>query len=353
MSVVATFKIDYLRILDEEGHLLETIPDFAREPKTLLNLYRYMILTRRFDAKAVALQRTGQMGTFPSSLGQEAFSVGMGHAIHKEDVFCPYYRDHGAMFLRGVKLSEVLAFWGGDERGSHYTRDKEDFPIAIPIGTQMLHAAGVAYAIKLRKQKRAVLTACGDGATSKSDFSQAINAAGTWHLPLVLVVNNNQWAISVPRDKQSAAKTLAQKAIAGGFRGLQVDGNDVIAVRHAVAEALDRARNGEGPSLIEAISYRLCDHTTADDASRYVNKEDLEEAWKHEPIVRLRNYLIQQDFITEQYDEEIQQECDHEVESAVEEYLDAVPQKPESMFDYLYYKLPKTLIEQRNEVMGV
>ncbi|MDH4127985.1 MAG: pyruvate dehydrogenase (acetyl-transferring) E1 component subunit alpha [Spirochaetota bacterium] len=353
MSIVTKFEIHYVQYINEKGEELMSLPAFAKDKEILISLYRFMVLTRIYDAKAIALQRTGKMGTFASSLGQEAVSVGIGNALQKEDVFCPYYRDQGAMFQRGIKISELLSFWGGDEWGSHYANNKEDFSIAIPIGTQLLHAAGIAYAIKLRKQKRAVVVTCGDGASSEGDFYHAINAAGIWKLPLVIVINNNQWAISVPRTRQSGTKTLAQKAIAGGIDGVQVDGNDVIAVRHIVSEALDKARGGDGPTLIEALTYRLCDHTTADDASRYIDKADLERAWNLEPLSRFYSYLIKNNYITEKLNEKIHEECNQQVEDSVEEYLNIPLRLPESMFDYLYAKLPVPLKEQRDEIEGL
>lgn len=351
MTTVASYDIKFLQFLNENSKPTQSFPSFAI-PETLLYFYRMMSLIRSYDNKTINLQRTGKMGTFAASRGQEATSVGMGHAMQKEDIFCPYYRDQGVFFMRGGKLSEILAYWGGDERGSNYANPNlaEDFPICVPIAGQLLHAAGVAYAVKYRKQKRAVLTICGDGGTSKGDFYEAINLAGVWNLPLVFLVNNNQWAISVPRAKQSNCETLAQKAIAGGFEGIQVDGNDVIAVRYAVADALDKARHGGGPTLIEAITFRLCDHTTADDASRYTPAEEIKSAWKNEPIARLGYYLESEGLWSREKEAELQKELTVEIDKIVEEYLNVMPQKPTDMFDYLYEELPQPLQSQRDEV---
>lgn len=351
MSTVASYDIKFLQFLDENSKSTQPFPAFA-DPETLLELYRAMSLIRSYDNKTINLQRTGKMGTFPASRGQEATGVGMGHAMQKEDVFCPYYRDQGAFYMRGGKLSEVLTYWGGDERGSHYTNPDlaDDFPICVPIAGQLLHAAGVAYAIKYRKQKRAALTICGDGGTSKGDFYEALNLAGAWNLPLVFVVNNNQWAISVPRAKQSSCETLAQKAIAGGFEGMQVDGNDVIAVRYAVAQALDKARQGGGPTLIEALTFRLCDHTTADDASRYTPPEEIKSAWQEEPIARLGYYLEAQGLWSREKEAALQKELSTEVDTIVAEYLNTPPPKPTDMFDHLYSELPQPLQAQRDEL---
>ncbi|MFW0094197.1 MAG: pyruvate dehydrogenase (acetyl-transferring) E1 component subunit alpha [Coxiella endosymbiont of Dermacentor silvarum] len=352
-TTTTSFTVQYLQFLDVNSQPSQPFPKFA-DPDTLLYLYRQMSLIRHFDNKAVNLQRTGKMGTYPSSQGQEAVGVGMGNAMQVEDVFCPYYRDQGACLERGIKLSEFLAYWGGDEQGSNYSnpRVKDDFPNCIPVAGQLLHAAGIAYAIKYRKQCRAVVTICGDGGTSKGDFYEAINLAGCWKLPVVFVINNNQWAISIGRNQQTGCQTLAQKAIAGGFDGLQVDGNDVIAVRYAVSKALERARAGDGPTLIEAITYRLCDHTTADDASRYMSSEELKIAWKREPIARLRYYLESKGLWSRDKEVGLQIELSNEVEQIVKEFLNRPPSKPTDMFDYLYEELPQSLKKQRDELIG-
>ncbi len=291
MKVVARFEIPYYQILNEESQLVAELPAFAKDPKHLIRLYRLMVLNRVFDTKAIALQRTGKLGTYPSTRGQEAVFVGMGDALPKEDVFIPYYRDIGTLVQRGVKWSEILLYWGGDERGNCYESGGEDFPYSVPIASQTLHAVGVATAFKLRHEKRVVLVTCGDGGTSEGDFYEAMNLAGIWKLPVVFVVMNNQWAISVPRAAQTAAATLAQKAIAAGFSGEQVDGNDIIAVRDRVAVAVKNARDKQEPTLLEILCYRQSDHTTADDASRYEPKGMRETEWKKEPVARLRRYL--------------------------------------------------------------
>lgn len=350
MKVVARFEIPYYQYLDENSNLIEELPKFATDPTHLLHLYRLMMLVRTFDNKAIALQRTGKLGTYPSTRGQEAVFVGMGDALARNDIFVPYYRDVGTLIQRGVKLSDILLFWGGDERGNCFSDDKEDLPYSVPVGSQPLHAAGIATALKIRHEKRAVLTVCGDGGSSEGDFYEAMNLAGVWKLPVVFVVSNNQWAISVPRSVQTEAQTIAQKAIAAGFSGEQVDGNDVIAVRHRVAEALKLARDKQEPTLLEIISYRQSDHTTADDASRYETKELREREWAKEPIARLRTYLERAGLWTASDEEKAQAESAELVEQAVNEYLAYAPQPLESMFDYLYAKLPTIYAAQREDV---
>lgn len=347
MTTVAQFEINYIQLLNEEGYLTGKLPEFAKDTNALKELYKCMVLTRTFDKKAIALQRTGKMGTYAPINGQEAISTAIGHAMKPEDVFIPYYRDYGAQLQRGVKMSEILSYWGGDERGSQFDCGSEDLPICVPIASQCLHAAGIAFAFKHRNQSRVAVVCIGEGGTSEGDFYEAMNVAGTWHLPVVFVVNNNQWAISVPRDKQTGTPTIAQKAIAAGFTGIQVDGNDILAVRESIGEALDKARRGEGPTLIEAITYRLCDHTTADDATRYQPQNEVDVAKPKEPISRFKHYLMANELWTAVEEEKLVIECTNEVEKAVDEYLNKVPQPVTSIFDYHYAELPDYLVEQR------
>lgn len=348
MKIVDRFEIPYYQYLDEHGQLADDAPAFAKDKDELIRLYRMMKLVRTMDAKAIALQRTGKLGTYPSTRGQEAVFVGVGHAMEKKDIYVPYYRDMGTMIQRGVKLSQILAYWGGDERGNCFDEGVHDFPFSVPVGSQPLHAVGAGYAVKFKKEGCAVVSMCGDGATSQGDFYEAMNVAGVWKLPVVFVVCNNQWAISVPRSVQTAAQTIAQKAIAAGFQGEQVDGNDIIAVQYRTTEALKAAREQGEPRLLEMICYRHHDHTTADDASRYEPKDLREQEWKKEPVTRLKHYLEKIGVWSDQQDEALHAECAAEVDKAVAEYLNMPPQPLESMFDYLYATLPAIYQEQRD-----
>lgn len=347
---VAGFEIYYWQYLDPEGQVVDDLPEFARQPDRLLELYRAMVLTRTFDKRAVALQRTGQLGTYASSLGQEATYAGLGYAMRPEDVLAPSYREHGTCFIRGVPPRDILLYWGGDEQGMSFSECPDDFPISVPISTHLPHAAGAACAFKYRQEPRVAVAVCGDGGTSKGDFYESINVAGVWHLPCVFLVVNNQWAISVPRSQQSGSETLAQKAVAAGIPGEQVDGNDAIAVRARIEAALDKARDGGGPTVVEAMTYRWHDHTTADDASRYRSQEELETEYRKDPILRLNKYLTDQNEWDEQRDEQLVQECKEEVDTAVEEYLNTEPRPPETMFDHLYESLPSLYQGQRDEL---
>ena len=352
LPVIARFEVRRRSYLAPDGTVLRPLPSFASDTGVLLALYRGMVLTRAFDLKAVSLQRTGRLGTYAVSLGQEAVSVGIASAMRAEDVVLPSYRDNGTLLWRGTKMEEILLFWGGDERGNLSSGPAHDFPYCIPVGSQAPHAAGVAYAFKLRKEPRVAVCLFGDGATSKGDVWEAMNFAGVHKLPVVFVANNNQWAISVPLKLQTASETLAQKAIAAGFSGEQVDGNDVIAVRAAAEDGIAQARAGAGPRLIEALTYRLSDHTTADDAARYRPPEEVQARWKEEPISRLRAYLVSQNAWGKAQEEELAAECQKQIEAAIERYLASAPRAPETMFDHLYAELPPTYASQRAELTG-
>lgn len=347
MKIIDRFEVPYYQYLSEEGELSGDAPSLAHDKNALIDLYRSMTLVRTLDTKAIALQRTGKLGTYPSTRGQEAVFVGMGKGMDKTDIFVPYYRDMATLIERGIPMSQVLLYWGGDERGNIFFPGCEDFPYSVPVGSQPLHAAGVAYAIQYHKEKRAVLSVCGDGATSQGDFYEAMNVAGIWHLPVVFAICNNQWAISVARDAQTAAHTLAQKAIAAGILGEQVDGNDIIAVQHRTSEALKIAREQGIPKVLEFVCYRQHDHTTADDASRYEPKNKREQEWKKEPLTRLRRYLEKMEIWNDKQEEDLLAACAKEVDQAVNEYLHTPPQPLESMFDFLYAELPKAYQEQR------
>lgn len=351
MTVVAHFDIEFTRLIDPDGKPIGDLPAFAGDRDAIVRMYRWMVLTRAFDTKAIALQRNGRLGTYASSLGQEAVNIGVADAMTFEDVLLPSFREHGAQLVRGVTPKELFLYWGGDERGSNFSVPRHDFPVSIPVGSHAAHAAGAALAFSLRGESRVAVAIFGDGATSKGDVYEAMNVAGTWTLPVLFVVINNQWAISVPRGSQTAAQTLAQKAIAAGFEGCQVDGNDLLAIRHVVDKALTKARNGGGPTLIEALTYRLADHTTVDDARRYRDDRTVSAHWKTEPILRTRLYLTQAHGWTKEEEEKLISDCAAVIDAAADEYLAEIPRAPEAIFDYLYKKLPVGLRAQRASLL--
>jgi pyruvate dehydrogenase E1 component alpha subunit len=353
MPTVATFDIEYLQYLGPDGSLVrDDLPDFATDGKTLVGLFKEMLFVRAFDTKAVALQRTGKLGTYASCLGHEATHIGIGSSMQYDDVFAPSYREYGAQFMRGVKPREVLMYWGGDERGNDFSGPPHDYSWCVPIGTQNLHAAGAALAFKLRGEPRVAVCCVGDGGSSKTDTYAAINSAGAFTLPFIQCIINNGWAISVPRSAQTGAKTLAQKGIAGGLECLQVDGNDIIAVRGAMDFALKRARNGHGGSVLEFVTYRLSDHTTADDARRYRDDAEVKAGWEREPHLRLRKFLTAEGVWNEQMEAEWKEECNRLSDIEVNAYLETKAQPVEAMFDYLYGEMPHDVAAQRAEALA-
>jgi 2-oxoisovalerate dehydrogenase E1 component alpha subunit len=338
---------DIVRFLSPDGALCATKPPPLSDD-LLERLYRAMTRTRVFDGKAIALQRTGQLGTFASALGQEAVGVGVASAMEERDVLVPSYRDHPAQFLRGMSMTECLLYWGGDERGSDFARSRHDFPNCVPVATQVCHAVGAAYASAIKREDRVAVTFIGDGGTANGAFYEALNFAGVWAAPVVIVINNNGWAISTPRSLESAAETLAQKGTAAGVEGRQVDGNDVCAVHDVTRQAIEKARAGKGPTLIEALTYRLGDHTTADDATRYRDPEVVRREWTREPIARLRVYLMEKGVWSKDKETALLKECGEDVERAVAAYLEAGPLTSDAMFDHLYATLPLALESQRD-----
>ena len=353
MSKLASFQIEYVQYLDSQGQrVADALPEFAQDGQALVDLYQRMSFLRVFDTKSIALQRTGKLGTYASCLGHEAAHVGIGAAMRPEDAFCPMYREYGAQFYRGVKPREVLMYWGGDERGSNFSGPAHDLPWCVPIATQCLHAAGAALAFKLRGEPRVAVSVVGDGGSSKTDFYGAINSAGAFGLPYVAVIVNNQWAISVPRSAQTGAKTLAQKGIAAGLRCIQADGNDIIAVVSVMRAAIEHARAGHGGSVVELVTYRLSDHTTADDARRYRDEAEVKAAWERDPLPRLRRYLEAEKLWSKAREDEWQAECAAAVDAEVNAYLETRAQPVSAMFDYVFAELPHDLAEQRAQALA-
>ena len=348
-KIVARFEIPYQACLDGDGMPLGTLPPWVEDGELLRRMYRMMVRARTFDTKAVNLQRTGKLGTYPSCLGHEATHVGVGAAMHPDDVLFTVYREIGTKFWRGVDMLDVLLYWGGDERGTLYQRSPQDFPFCVPIGSQMPHAAGAALAMQIRDERRCAVAFIGDGGTSQGAFYESINFAGVKSLPLVCVIVNNRWAISVPVSAQTAAATLAQKAIGAGIPALQVDGNDLLVVRDVVGQAVECARSGGGPTVIEALTYRLSDHTTSDDATRYRSAEEVAAARRLEPIARTRSFLQSRALWDEADEQALKTACNEEVEAAVRQYLATPKQSTDAMFDYLYAQLTPALRAQRDE----
>ena len=352
MSLAASFEIEYLQYLKPDGTLSGPLPPAVADAAALLPLFKRMLFVRTFDTKAIALQRTGKLGTYAACLGHEATHVGIGASMRFEDVFAPSYREYGAQFERGVRPREVLLYWGGDERGNDFAGPRGDYPWCVPISTQCLMASGAALAFKLRGEQRVAVATCGDGGSSKTDFYAAVNSAGAYSLPLVLCVINNGWAISVPRKAQTGAQTLAQKGLAGGLHCLQVDGNDLVAVLEAMRRAHARARAGEGGSVIEFLTYRLHDHTTADDARRYRGEDEVKAAWEKEPFLRLRTFLTDAGLWDQAQEDAWIEDCGQRVDVEINAYLETPVQPVEAMFDYLYGDMPAEVLAQREQAIA-
>ena len=349
--VVARFEIRRRRYLDENGMLVHPLPDALSEPESLVPLYRAMVLARTLDAKCVALTRQGRLGTYATAYGQEAVPIGVASAMRPDDVLVPSYRENAALLWRGVGIDEVLSYYAGSERGSRWSGPAHDFPTSITVGGHALHAVGAAFAMQYRGEDRAVACVFGDAATSKGDVYESFNLAGVWRLPAVFVITNNQWAISTPLAKQTASETLAQKGLAAGIAVEQADGNDVVAVHEAVRTGLDRARSGGGSTVVEALTYRLADHNTADDARRYRDPCEVEAHRPTEPIERLRRWLVSVQAWSEARQAELEATCSDEVETGVAKLFAAEPEPPSVMFDHVYAEPPDELARQRDAAL--
>ncbi|MBI4369794.1 MAG: pyruvate dehydrogenase (acetyl-transferring) E1 component subunit alpha [Elusimicrobia bacterium] len=348
LTKIADFKIERLEILGADGRCDEALVPVISKEK-MLEIYRMLVLIRVFDEKAFKLQRQGRLGTYPQILGQEATQIVPPMCLEKKDWLIPTYRGQGSYFARGMPLVNSLLYWGGDDRGAKLPDGQNDMIFAIPVGSHLTHAVGVAMAAQYRKDSAVALTYLGDGASSKGDFYEAMNFAGVYKAPVIFFVENNQWAISVSRKTQTSAQTIAQKAIGCGLSGIQVDGNDVFAVYRAVQEAIARARRGDGASVIEAETYRLGDHTTADDSSRYRSKEEI-DLWKdRDPIARFRVFLTAQNVLTEDADLEVRRAAEEKVRSAIDEYESVPEPNPLSMFELIYGEPTWNILEQRAE----
>jgi len=348
---LVSYSIERMEILRQDGTVDEALMPLI-EPEDIKRLYAHMVLTRQLDERMFKLQRQGRLGTFARVAGQEGAHVGAAFALQPGDWLVPAFRENGALLLRGVPIEQLLQFWAGDERGAAFPRELRTLPIAIPVGTHMLHAVGIAWAMKQAGERVAVLTFFGEGATSEGDFSEAMNMAGVFETPVVFFCQNNQYAISVPYTKQTASCTVAQKALAYGMPGVQVDGNDVFAVYRATAEALERAREGMGPTLIEAHTYRVTDHTTSDDASRYRPEKEVEEWRQRDPIERLARYMKATGLLDDAGVDAAIAVADQKVAEGVAAFELIAPPDPGEIFKHVYAEITPPLAEQRAVLMA-
>ena len=337
------------QILNEDGKIV----NFREMPRLkngdIKRMYELMVLSRVFDDTALKLQREGRMLTFASLLGQEASQIGSALAMRKDDWFAPSFREHGVFLTFNYPMDMLYQYWAGDERGMKIPEGINALPVCIPVGTQVPHAVGIAWAMKLQGKDSVAVAYFGDGGTSKGDFHEGMNFAGVFNIPCVFICQNNQWAISVPISRQTASETLAEKAFAYGFEGVLVDGNDVFAVYKVVKDAIEKARAGKGPTFVECYTYRLESHTTADDWKKYRPQEEVEEWRKKDPIDRLRKYMESEGIWNEDYEKKVWDNVKAQVNEAVRKFEAVEPPKPQDMFEDVYGEMPPELEEQRKD----
>jgi 2-oxoisovalerate dehydrogenase E1 component alpha subunit len=334
------------QIIDEQGNLVD-IQDRDRIHKELVeNGYYHMYRIRTFDKKAKSLQRQGRIGTYPPFEGQEAAQVGSALALGPNDWMFPTYRDHGAMLTFGADMVRTFLYWNGRVEGCVPPEGKHIFPAAVPIATQILHAVGASWAEKRKGTDNIAIAYFGDGATSEGDFHEGLNFAGVFQTPTILFNQNNGYAISVPFKRQTNSKTIAQKAVAYDIPGVRVDGNDFFAVYFEMQKAAKRARSGGGPTLIEAVTWRVGAHTTADDPTKYRPQGIGDDVV--DPLIRMERFMKNNGFWDEAFIQKTHQQIEEEIESAVKGMESYEKANVEDMFDYVFAELPEQLLEQKD-----
>ena len=337
-------------IIDQDGTPGKLDPGLPKD--MLLKMYRLMVQARSFDEKAMKLQRSGRMGTYPPLSGQEAVQIGSALALSESDWMVPSYREAGAMMVASVPMKQQFMMWMGNDLGNRIPDNVKCLPISIPVGSQILHAAGIGWAANVKKEKMAVICYFGDGATSRGDFHEGLNFASVFNSPAVFICSNNQFAISTPVSMQMHSKTIAQKAISYGMRGYRLDGMDALAAYVLTKDALDRAKNGEGPTLIEALCYRYGPHTTADDPTLYRSEEDVERMKQNDPIIRFKNYLTKKSLWDDAKEKALHEEIDALVDKAAKEAEQAPLPKMEDLFRNVFAVMPEYLNEEVDKLPG-
>ncbi len=325
--------------MDSEGKVNESLRPKELTDEAVKSLCEKMVYIRMANERALKMQRQGRMGTYASIEGEEAAQLGSEYALEKTDWIVPSFREHAAMWAHGVPMDDIYIYWRGSENGSHHPEGVNVLPVSIPVGSQMLHAVGLSWASKMRGEKQVAIAYFGDGGSSEGDFHEAMNFAGVFKTPTILICQNNQYAISTPRKIQTASKTIAQKAVGYGFPGVLVDGNDLMAMYAVTKEAVDRARSGDGPTLIEAYTYRLGDHTTSDDASKYRLKDEV-LAWRpKDPLLRLQLYLGKKGLWDEKYEAQIREKFQKDIDEMVARVEAAPDPTLDELFAFTYAEM--------------
>ena len=349
LKTVAALEVQRLEILSPDGAVDEALMPKVKD-ELLLKMYRLMSQIRAFDERAILLQRSGRLGTYPMITGQEATQCVPPLALKASDWAVPTYRGGGVYFARGMQMRYALLYWAGDDRGTHFPDGNRDMMFSIPVGTHLTQVMGLAWAEKLKKKGGVAMTYCGDGTSSKGDLHEALTFAGQFKLPAIYIIENNGWAISVPRARQAASQTLAQKAWGYGVAGVQVDGNDPLAVYKAAADAVARARKGDGPTLIECETYRMGHHTTADDATRYRSTKDVEAWAKKDPLARMKKFLAARKLWDDKKEKALAIETKQWIDGEVAAYESFPPPNPLDMFANNYEHATWPLVEQRAQL---
>lgn len=341
-------KVEYLQIMDENGVIDDSLRPQEVDDNKIIEMYKNMLFAREYDAKQLSLQRQGRAVTYAPLLGEEATQIGSAMAMRKDDFFVPAFRQHAVFITRGLPLDILFLYWRGFEEGTSIPKEVRGYANIVPVATQVPHATGVAFAQKYKDTGAAVVGYVGDGGTSEGDFYEAINFAGVWKVPLVLIIENNQWAISIPRKNQTAAQTLAQKAEAVGIDGIQVDGNDVIAVYKAVKDAINKTPNG--PTVVECVTYRVGMHTTADDPSKYRNQEEVDYWTKRDPILRVKTYLTKKGIWDDKKEVQFVADSAKVIDVAVEKAEKFIAD-PKRMFQNTYSYIPQVLQDEMDDAI--
>lgn len=352
--------MEMLQVVRADGEYDSKLEPNLRD-EDLRKMFRHMLLVRRFNERMLLLQRQGRISFFMESTGEEATQVGSAFALNRSDWVYESYRDPGICLVRGVPLKMLVDQLMGNaddvnkgrQMGMHWGyREWNLVSMSSPVGCRLSQAVGTAYAAKFKKDNIVCMTCFGDGATSQGEFHSAMNFAGVFKVPVIFLCKNNQYAISLPIRRQTASANIAMKAEAYGFEGVLVDGNDVLASYKAVKAAVDKARSGGGPTLIELVTYRMGGHSSSDDPTKYRGNEEL-ELWKtRDPITRFRRYLMKKGLLTEQEDRKVQEEVENELVSTIKESEKVPPPTPLSMFTDVYAEMPWHIKEEADELLG-